>query len=189
MAHLKARFSIYMKAVLPKQNLVNTNNSKEITFPLEGFDAWLEKLDKSNTTQKKFKDKFNPGPDPDPNILTDELVAVLVVSETAKIVQLGPSSNHETLLSHLEDVLTNNVIRLLVILEDPSPSVARIFGPFFGIPASVFALHIESPLDHLQGDVRVPLGEDPSHHFVLNYQQRHDWVIKEKNPGLEPTLD
>jgi len=41
---------------------------------------------------------------------------------------------------------------------------------------------MESPLDHLQGDVRVPLGEDPSHHFVLNYQQRHDWVIKEKNP-------
>lgn len=59
----------------------------------------------------------------------------------------------------------------LIVLEDLSREWVEALGPRLGIPVSVFALHWANPIDHVNGEVRVPIGESPTRHFILNYRQ------------------
>jgi hypothetical protein len=67
--------------------------------------------------------------------------------------------------------------RILIVLEDLSSSWVEFLGPQLGIPVSVFALHWSNPIDHVSGEVQVPLGETPGRHFILNYRQPLPIVI------------
>lgn len=69
---------------------------------------------------------------------------------------------------------------LCIVLEDMSLEWVEILGPMLSIPVSVFALHWANPIDHVGGDVRVPIGESPARHFILNYRQSLPFSILER---------
>jgi hypothetical protein len=86
--------------------------------------------------------------------------------------------------SHLSADLNGSLLqkvrkqgRILIVLEDLSSSWVEFLGPQLGIPVSVFALHWSNPIDHVSGEVQVPLGESPGRHFILNYRQPLPIVI------------
>lgn len=60
---------------------------------------------------------------------------------------------------------------LCIVLEDLSREWVEILGVLLSIPVSVFASHWANPIDHVAGDIRVPIGESPARHFILNYRQ------------------
>jgi hypothetical protein len=75
--------------------------------------------------------------------------------------------------------------RILIVLEDLSSSWVEFLGSQLGIPVSVFALHWSNPIDHVSGEVRVPIGESPGRHFILNYRQSLPIVIEDKENVIE----
>lgn len=80
---------------------------------------------------------------------------------------------------------------LCIVLEDMSLEWVEILGPLLSIPVSVFALHWANPIDHVGGDIRVPIGESPARHFILNYRQSLPFSILERSndQNLEYRLD
>lgn len=71
----------------------------------------------------------------------------------------------------------------LVILEDLGYDWIEKISSTFGVPINVFAEHWANPAHHNDGKVRVPLGEDVHHHYILNYDQQHAITIPEVNKG------
>ena len=59
----------------------------------------------------------------------------------------------------------------LIVLQDLSREWVEALGPRLGIPVSVFALHWTDPIDHFNSEVRVPIGQSPTRHFILSYRQ------------------
>ena len=74
--------------------------------------------------------------------------------------------------------------RDLIVLEDLSRSSVEALGPRLGIPVSVFALHWANPIDHVNSEVRVPIGESPDRHFILNYRQSLPFSILDRNQDI-----
>ena len=72
----------------------------------------------------------------------------------------------------------------MIILEDLSREWVEALGPRFGIPVSVFALHWTNPIDHVDGEVRVPIGESPARHFILNYRQSLPFSIEDRRNDI-----
>ncbi len=68
----------------------------------------------------------------------------------------------------------------LIVLQDLSREWVEALGPRLGIPVSVFALHWANPIDHINGEVRVPIGESPTRHFILSYRQSLPFWIDRK---------
>ena len=66
----------------------------------------------------------------------------------------------------------------LIVLQDLSREWVEALGPKLHIPVSVFALHWANPLDHVNGKIRVPIGESPARHFILNYRQSLPFSIQ-----------
>lgn len=71
----------------------------------------------------------------------------------------------------------------LVILEDLGYDWIEKISSTFGVPINVFAEHWANLAHHNDGKVRVPLGEDVHHHYILNYDQQHAITIPEVNKG------
>ena len=74
--------------------------------------------------------------------------------------------------------------RHLIVLEDISREWVECLGPRLGIPVSVFALHWANPIDHVNGEVRVPIGESPARHFILNYRQSLPFTILDRQTEI-----
>jgi len=53
-------------------------------------------------------------------------------------------------------------------------------GPRLGIPVSIFASHWANPIDHVSGEVRIPIGTSPARHFILNYRQSLPFSITDR---------
>jgi hypothetical protein len=67
--------------------------------------------------------------------------------------------------------------RSLVILEDLGMKWIDVLATTLRVPLHVFAQHWADPLSHIDGTVRVPLGQDPHYEMVLNYDQLHPVVL------------
>ena len=67
-----------------------------------------------------------------------------------------------------------------IILEDLSREWVEALGPRLGIPVYVFALHWADPTGHVNGGLRVPIGESPARHFILSYRQSLPFYIKNR---------
>ena len=74
----------------------------------------------------------------------------------------------------------NHQARYLIILEDLSREWVETLGPRLGIPVNVFALHRADPTGHVNGGLRVPIGESPARHFILSYRQSLPFFIKDR---------
>ena len=74
---------------------------------------------------------------------------------------------------------------LLIVLEDLSREWVEFLGPLLGIPVSVFALHWANPIDHVGGEIRIPIGESPARHFILNYRQSLPFSIRGRKTRKE----
>ena len=74
--------------------------------------------------------------------------------------------------------------RDLIILEDLSREWVEALGPHLGIPVSVFALHWADPTEHVNGGLRVPIGESPARHFILSYRQSLPFFIKNRQNNI-----
>jgi len=61
----------------------------------------------------------------------------------------------------------------LIILEDLGVNWIETFATELEVPLHFFAQHWAPPVFHNDRKVRVPLGQDPQYHFVLNYDQVH----------------
>ncbi|KAM7214440.1 putative magnesium and cobalt transport protein [Rhypophila decipiens] len=94
--------------------------------------------------------------------------------------QFGPGPENITeFASALEDLAnkansTDSSLKssnTLIILEDLGKDWVEILGPVLKIPVYFFALHWAMPLKHLNGDIRLPVGQSPERHFILPYQQ------------------
>ena len=72
----------------------------------------------------------------------------------------------------------------LIILEDLSREWVEALGPELGIPVYVFALHWADPTDHVNGGLRVPIGESPARHFILSYRQSLPFFIKNRQNNI-----
>ena len=72
----------------------------------------------------------------------------------------------------------------LIILEDLSREWVEALGPRLGIPVYVFALHWADPTAHVNGELRVPIGESPARHFILSYQQSLPFCIKNRQNNI-----
>ena len=72
----------------------------------------------------------------------------------------------------------------LVNLEDLSREWVEALGPRLGIPVYVFALHWADPTDHVNGELRVPIGESPTRHFILSYRQSLPFFIKNRQNNI-----
>jgi hypothetical protein len=70
--------------------------------------------------------------------------------------------------------------RSLVILEDLGFEWIDVLATKLDVPLHVFAQHWASPIDHIKGRVRIPLGQDPHYHLVLNYDQLHPVIFDDK---------
>lgn len=73
---------------------------------------------------------------------------------------------------------------LYIVLEDMSLEWVEILGPLLSIPVSVFALHWANPIDHVGSEIRVPIGESPARHFILNYRQSLPLSILERENNI-----
>ena len=67
-----------------------------------------------------------------------------------------------------------------IVLEDISREWVEAIGPWFNILISVFALHWANPIDHVNGEAQLPVGESPSRHFILNYRQLLPFSIQNR---------
>ena len=79
--------------------------------------------------------------------------------------------------------------RNLIVLEDLSRERVEALGPQLGIPVSVFALHWADPTDHVNGGLRVPIGESPARHFILSYRQSLPFFIKNRQNNITIKTD
>ena len=82
------------------------------------------------------------------------------------------------------DVPYRPELRNLIVLEDLSREWVQALGPQLGIPVSVFALHWADPTDHVNGGLRVPIGESPARHFILSYRQSLPFFIKNRQNNI-----
>lgn len=106
----------------------------------------------------------------------------MLLSRDSKNVQICKTP--EELLDNFSFDIEGNALReltqpyLLIVLEDLSRGWVEALGPSLNIPVSVFALHWANPIDHVGGAVRVPIGESPARHFILNYRQSLPFSIQ-----------
>lgn len=77
--------------------------------------------------------------------------------------------NGQSILDALNETPAHSVA--LLILENISHRLAGELREDLHIPGYVFDLHLMHPYDHILGTSRIPLGEDPCNHFILNYRQ------------------
>jgi hypothetical protein len=71
----------------------------------------------------------------------------------------------------------------LLILEDLGASWIEEISDVLDMPAYVLALHWMHPNDHILGNAKVPLGQDPEKHFILNYRQPLPFRVIRRDPG------
>lgn len=71
----------------------------------------------------------------------------------------------------------------LLILEDLGASWIEEIRGVLDIPAYVLALHWMHPDDHILGTAKVPLGQDPERHFILNYRQPLPFRVTRRESG------
>jgi hypothetical protein len=77
----------------------------------------------------------------------------------------------------------------LIILEDLGVDWIETLVTELEVPLHFFAQHWAPPVFHNDRKVRVPLGQDPQYHFVLNYDQVHAVQIDgEIDKGSQITL-
>lgn len=150
-------------------------------IPLKELDEWLKELDTADDTESQFKVEIEHE-----STALQGRAAILDYSSDNIIKQHGPFIDPQKLENKLKSYGDTKSVRLLIILEDLAPAWVKMLGPYLGIPPSVFALHWANPVGHMLGDVRVPLGQNPSRGFILNYKQIHPVKI-EMNPGLHCT--
>ena len=87
-------------------------------------------------------------------------------------------------LGYVNDHYKSSGARHLIILEDLSLEWVEKLGPRLGIPVYVFALHWADPTDHVNGELRVPIGESPARHFILSYRQSLPFFIKNRQNNI-----
>jgi len=59
----------------------------------------------------------------------------------------------------------------LLIVEGLNRDVVEMLNVELQVPNYVFELHRMHPNDHVLGVSRIPVGESPNNHFILNYRQ------------------
>jgi hypothetical protein len=89
----------------------------------------------------------------------------------------------EDALEKVMHLCESNVKSLLLLLEDIGASWVEELAVALKIPEYFFGLHCVHPIRHVIGDVRVPLGEDPVQHFILNYRQPLPFLIEPEHSG------
>ncbi|GAP89061.2 putative magnesium and cobalt transport protein [Rosellinia necatrix] len=77
----------------------------------------------------------------------------------------------------------------LVILENLGKQWIESLGCALKIPGYFFALHWARPVDHILGQVSIPLGQSPERHFILNYRQSLPFRINQRNIDKTYQLD
>jgi hypothetical protein len=79
------------------------------------------------------------------------------------------AGNGKSILEALNHIPLDS--RPLLILENINQDLVEGLGKELHIPEHVFYLRWMHPNEHILGTARIPLGEDPRKHFVLNYRQ------------------
>jgi hypothetical protein len=88
-------------------------------------------------------------------------------------------------VKEMEQFKKEDSSRRLVILEDLGYDWIVNISSTFKVPMNVFAEHWANPAHHINGRVRVPLGQDLHHHYILNYDQQHAITIPKLNKGTK----
>jgi hypothetical protein len=68
----------------------------------------------------------------------------------------------------------------VIVLEDLEGQRIEILGLGFNIPPYFFALHWCSPVDFMNDEAYLLLGQDPKQHFILSYQEIFPLMILRK---------
>lgn len=87
-------------------------------------------------------------------------------------------------LDHVNDHYRSFGAKHSIILEDLSREWVEKLGSRLDIPVYVFALHWADPTGHVNGELRVPIGESPARHFILSYRQSLPFFIKNRQNNI-----
>ncbi|OTB00348.1 hypothetical protein M426DRAFT_238267 [Hypoxylon sp. CI-4A] len=138
----------------------------------QSYGDWWASLDTTNDVENKFQSEICRE-----SSRTRGRAVIVKFSSDGRIVNTPSVYNDvkpefESELKQPTQNADKKVEGSLVILEDLDKSWVEVIGDALNIPPYFFALHWSLPSRNLLGRARLPLGQSPHRHFMLNYKQQ-----------------